>query len=161
VSARFADAVEAVRFDAPRDLRAVLFVPDRRLPTGAMRDVLPESVPRADAIANLGALGLGVAGMAAGRTDLLRRLTVDRLHEPYRAVEYPEFPRMIAAARQAGALGACLSGAGSTILAFVDSMAGITRVEGAFAAVAADLDLDGSVRVVKPRNEGARVLATL
>jgi homoserine kinase len=161
VSARFADGVEAVRFDAPRDLRAVLFVPDRRLPTGAMRDVLPESVPRADAVANLGALGLGVAGMASGRTDLLRRLTVDRLHEPYRAAEFPEFPRMIAAARQAGALGACLSGAGSTILAFVDSMAGITRVEGAFAAVAADLDLDGSIRVLKPRNEGARVLATL
>jgi homoserine kinase len=99
--------------------------------------------------------------MASGRTDLLRRLTVDRLHEPYRAAEFPEFPRMIAAARQAGALGACLSGAGSTILAFVDSMAGITRVEGAFAAVAADLDLDGSIRVLKPRNEGARVLATL
>ncbi len=65
---------------------------------------------------------------------------------------------MIVAAREAGALGACLSGAGSTILAFTDSMAGITRVEAAFVAVAADNGLDGQVRVVEPRNAGAKVL---
>jgi homoserine kinase len=159
VVAATTDGVEAVRFDAPRDLRAVLFVPERRLPTDAMRGALPETVPLDDAVANLAAVGIGVAGLAAGRTDLLARLTVDRLHEPYRAAVYPELPAMIAAARRAGALGACLSGAGSTILAFVDSMAGITRVEGAFAAVAADLDLDGVIRVVEPRNTGAAVVA--
>ena len=43
---------------------------------------------------------------------------------------------MVEAAREAGALGACLSGAGSTILAFTDSMAGITRIEAAFFAAA-------------------------
>ena len=35
VSARTDDGVEAVRFDAPRDLRAVLFIPELRLPTDA------------------------------------------------------------------------------------------------------------------------------
>ncbi len=160
VAAATADGVEAVRFDAPRDLRAVLFVPERRLSTDAMRKALPEQVPLADAVANLAAVGIGVAGLAAGRTDLLARMTVDRLHEPYRAAVYPELPRMVEAARRAGALGACLSGAGSTIIAFVDSMAGITRVEGAFAAVAADTDLDGVIRVVEPRNTGAKVVAT-
>ena len=59
----------------------------------------------------------------------------------------------------AGALGACLSGAGSTILAFADSMAGITRIEAAFVAAAADTDLPGRVTVVEPRNTGARVVA--
>ena len=44
------------------------------------------------------------------------------------------------------------------ILAFTDSMAGIARVEAAFVAVAADNDLDGDVRVVEPRNAGAKVL---
>jgi homoserine kinase len=160
VAASTAEGVEAVRFDAPRDLRAVLFVPERRLSTDAMRKALPEQVPLADAVANLAAVGIGVAGLAAGRTDLLARMTLDRLHEPYRAAVYPELPRMVEAARRAGALGACLSGAGSTIIAFVDSMAGITRVEGAFAAVAADTDLDGVIRVVEPRNAGAKVVAT-
>lgn len=152
--------VEALHFDAPRDLRAVLFIPEMRLSTSDMRRALPGSIPLADAVANLGAVALGVAGMAAGRTDLLRNLTVDRIHEPYRAAAYPQLPRLVQAARDAGALGACLSGAGSTILAFADSMSDITRIEAAFAAVAADTDLPGRITVVQPRNHGARVVAT-
>ena len=159
VSAGGPDGVEAIRFEAPRDLRAVLFIPDLRLPTDGMRAALPSSVPLADAVANLGAVAVGVAGLATGRYELLSRLTVDRLHEPYRAAFFPQLPRLVGAARGAGALGACLSGAGSTILAFVDSMAGITRVEAAFVAAAADTDLPGRVMVVEPRNSGARVVA--
>jgi homoserine kinase len=159
VSAAGDDGVEAIRFDVPRDLRAVLFIPDLRLPTDEMRAALPVSVPLKDAVANLGAVAVGVAGLATGRYDLLARLTVDRLHEPYRAAVYPQLPRMVDAARGAGALGACLSGAGSTILAFADSMAGITRIEAAFFAGAADTDLPGRVLVVEPRNTGGRVVA--
>jgi homoserine kinase len=159
VSAGGVDGMEAIRIDAPRDLRAVLFIPELRLPTAAMRDALPEMVPLADAVANLGAVAVGVAGLATGRYDLLARLTVDRLHEPYRAAVYPQLPRMIEAARSAGSLGACLSGAGSTILAFADSMAGITRIEAALFAAAADTDLPGRVLVVEPRNAGARVVS--
>ncbi len=159
-SAQTADGVEALRIDVPRDLRAVLFIPERRLPTEAMRKALPATVPYDDAVANLGAVALGVAGLAAGRSDILGRLTVDRLHEQYRASVYPEFPKMVAAAREAGALGACLSGAGSTIIAFADSMSRISRVEAAFGAIAADTDLEGRVLVVEPRNAGAKVLTT-
>jgi homoserine kinase len=150
--------VDAVRFDPPRDLRAVLFIPELRLPTGEMRSILPKNVPLADAVANIGAVALGVAGLATGRYEVLRELTVDRLHEPYRAKVYPQLPGLVAAAREAGAIGACLSGAGSTILAFADSMAGITRIEAAFAAAAADADLPGRIEVVEPRAQGARVL---
>ena len=158
VSARDGGGVEAIRFDSPRDLRAVLFIPELRLPTDEMRAALPDVVPLADAVANLGAVAVGVAGLATGRYDLLAQLTVDRLHEPYRAAVYPQLPRMIAAARGAGALGSCLSGAGSTILAFADSMAGITRIEAAFFAAAGDMDLPGRVLVVEPRNAGAHVV---
>jgi homoserine kinase len=159
VSAASPDGVDAIRFDAPRDLRAVLFIPDLRLATGAMRAALPASVPLADAVANLGAVAVGVAGLATGRYDLLRRLTIDRLHEPYRAAVYPQLPRMVEAARSAGALGACLSGAGSAILAFTDTMAGIAPIEAAFATAAANTDLPGRIAVVEFRNIGARVVA--
>ena len=50
-----------------------------------MRAALPAEVPLEDAVANLSRVAIGVAGMAIGRFDLLRVLTVDRLHEPYRA----------------------------------------------------------------------------
>jgi homoserine kinase len=147
----------AVRFDPPRDLRAVLFIPDQQVATAEMRALLPVAVPLADAVVNLGHVALGVAGLAAGRTDLLRRLTVDRLHEPYRVAAFPALPRLVAAARGAGALGACLSGSGSTVIAFVDSLAAITRVEAAFRAAAADLDLPGRAELVAIQSAGARV----
>ena len=130
VSAPTPGGVEAIRFDAPRDLRAVLFIPELRLSDRGDAPGPAPAVPLADAVANLGAVGVGVAGIAAGRTDLLRLLTVDRLHEPYRATVYPQLPRLVEAAREAGALGACLSGAGSTVLAFTDSMSVITAHRG-------------------------------
>jgi homoserine kinase len=158
VSAPIDGGVEALRFDAPRDLRAVLFIPDLRLPTAEMRAALPAKVPLADAVANLTRVAVGVAGMATGRFDLLRVLTVDRLHEQYRAKVYPQLPQLIESARGAGAIGACLSGAGSTVLAFSDSVRTITRIEAAFGAAAADTDLTGRIAVVAFRNTGAQVI---
>ena len=83
---------------------------------------------------------------------------VDRLHEPYRAAVYPQLPQLVEAARNAVAIGACLSGAGSAILAFSDSVRTITRIEGAFTAASVDLDLPGRNVVVSPRNTGAHVV---
>jgi hypothetical protein len=75
-------------------------------------DVLPERVPLTDAVANLGRVALGVAGLAAGRGDLLRALTIDSIHERYRAKIYPELPKLIGAAREAGPSGrACRAAA--------------------------------------------------
>ena len=152
------DGIESMRFDAPRDLRAVLFIPEVRLATDDMRAALPAKVPLEDAVANLSRVAIGVAGIAMGRFDLLRVLTVDRLHEQYRAKAYPQLTQLIAGARRAGAIGACLSGAGSTILAFSDSVRTITRIEAAFGAAAADTDLTGRIAVVAFRNTGAQVI---
>jgi len=158
-SAAGPEGVLAVRFDVPPGLGAVLFVPELRLATRDMRGVLPALVPFADAVANLGAVAVGVGGLASGRLDLLGRLTHDRLHEPYRATVYPQLPGMVAAAREAGALGACLSGAGSSILAFVDSADAAAAVRVAFEATASRDRLAGRARDVTFRNEGARVVA--
>ena len=151
--------VEAIRFDVPRDLRAVLFIPNLRLETKAMRAVLPRNVPMADAVTNLGHVAIGVAGLATGRHDLLRQLTRDRLHERYRAQAYPQLPALLTAAMEGGAIGACLSGAGSTIIAFADTVKALTRVEGALAAAAAEADLPGRLQIVSPRNAGTKVLS--
>ena len=99
----------------------------------------------------------GVAGLARGRTDLLAWMTRDRLHEPYRATVFPELTPLVEGARGAGAIGACLSGSGSTVIAFADSVATMTRIEAAFLAAAGDADLAGRVEIVPPRNAGATV----
>lgn len=149
--------LETVRFEPPADLRTVVFVPRLRLSTADMRSLLPSSVPRTDAVHNVAASAAAVAAFATGRLELLALATDDRLHEPYRAAAFPELPALVAAARGAGALGACLSGAGSTVIAFVRAETE-AAVSGALVEAAAARALPGSVRLLTPRSAGARIL---
>ncbi|HEX5828416.1 MAG TPA: homoserine kinase [Candidatus Limnocylindrales bacterium] len=157
VSAHLGERVEAVRFDAPEGLRCVLFIPERRLSTEDMRRVLPAEVPLRDAVSNMSRIAIGVAGIASGRFELLGDLTIDRIHEPYRSVAYPELPRLTGAARAAGALGAFLSGAGSTVLAFVAPGGDPAPVEAALRDAATAVGLEGRTAVVSPRNAGPEI----
>jgi homoserine kinase len=149
---------EAIRFDVPRALRAVVFIPQRSLATSAMRASLPHGVPHRDAVFNVGRAALTVAGIASGHYEVLRAGTEDRLHEPYRAAAYPELPHLVRAARDAGALGACLSGAGSSVIAFGDSMSRLADIQQAFAGAAADQEISGAIEILAPRNAGAFVV---
>ncbi len=149
---------EAVRFDVPSRLRAVLFVPDRPLETAAMRAALPRDVPHRDASFNVSRGALAVAAIASGRYTLLRQATEDRLHEPYRAAVYPELPLLVSAARRAGALGACLSGAGSAVIAFADDEPTLDATGRAMAEAAGEQGLTGRVRPVAIRNAGPIVV---
>ena len=119
-----------------------------------MRRVLPAEVPLRDAVSNMGRVAIGVAGIASGRFELLADLTVDRLHEPYRSVAYPELPRLTGAAREAGALGAFLSGAGSTVLAFVAPGADAAPVEAALARGRARAGSPGGSPSSRPATTG-------
>ncbi len=159
VSAQLGERVEAVRFDAPDGLRAVLFIPEKRLSTADMRRVLPAEVPLRDAVSNMSRIAIGVAGIASGRFELLADLTVDRIHEPYRSVAFPQLPRLTGAARAAGALGAFLSGAGSTVLAFVAPGGDPAPVREALVDAAAEVGLEGRSAIVAPRNRGPELVA--
>ena len=149
----------ALRFDPPDQLLAALYIPDKHLSTAAMRAALPDSVPFADAVHNVGAATLTLAALSQGRFDLLAAGTVDRLHEPYRALAYPELPELIEAALAAGARGACLSGAGSTIIAFSDDAAAAATIAAAMERRAQQLGMSGHAAVQAARAEGARVIA--
>ena len=68
-----ADGVEAIRFDAPRDLRAVLFIPELRLVDRATcATALPgQGAARPTPSRTSAPVAIGVAGLATGRFDLL------------------------------------------------------------------------------------------
>lgn len=103
-----------------KPLRAALFVSEQELSTEAARAVLPHTVPLADAVFNLGRTALFVAALTEGRHELLAEAMEDRLHQGPRSQFLPWLPGLLAAAREAGALGAALSGAGTTICALCD-----------------------------------------
>ena len=101
----------------PPGLQCILFIPDQRQSTEGARAVLPPTVSRADAVYNIGRAALLVNAFATGALADLALATEDALHQPARAAIMPAMLPVIAAAREAGALGAFLSGAGSAILA--------------------------------------------
>jgi homoserine kinase len=107
---------QAVRFDAPGGLEAVLVVPHEPVRTKQARAALPAEVPMADAVFNVAHASLLVLGLARGDLDLIARGLADRLHQPHRAHLYPRSADLVARARDLGALGATISGAGPTVL---------------------------------------------
>jgi len=111
------EGVRAVRLE-PKDLKAVVAVPDFEVSTTAARHALPDLVSHRDAAFNVGRSGLLLGALATGEYGLLRVAMQDRLHQPYRSHLIPGLEDVIEAAHANGAYGACLSGSGPTVLAF-------------------------------------------
>jgi homoserine kinase len=61
------------------------------------------------------------------RPDLLPAALEDRIHQPYRAPLCPLLPAIKELAGESGILGAALSGAGPSVLVFLDSKANPKR----------------------------------
>ncbi len=145
-----------VPMKAPGDWKAVLYVPDLIIPTQQARAILPKEVPRADAIYNHSRVGLLVAALSQGRGELLRVAMQDRLHQPYRARIFPQMPALIEAGIAGGAWGACLSGAGSAILAIAPEGKASSAAD-AMRARARALQCPGKTLVLDIPSQGARV----
>ncbi len=145
-----------VPFAVPAGWRAALYIPDLVIPTSKARAILPASIPRADAVFNHGRTALLAAAFSMGRPDLLRVAMQDRLHQPYRAGIFPQMEALIRAGLEAGAWGACMSGAGSSILAIASTDRSHAVVEGMTRA-AASLGLPGRGMVLEIPREGASV----
>jgi homoserine kinase len=137
-------------------LRAVLFVPNFPMDTHQARKLLPSRVPLRDAVFNLSRSALLVAACANGEADLLRAATSDRLHQPPRSTLFPAMPELFNAALSAGALAACLSGAGSTILAL--TVGETEKIGAAMESTARDHGIAGTVRCVPIRERGAELV---
>jgi homoserine kinase len=109
-------AGDPVRFDPPAGLEGVLAIPGFEVQTAAARAALPETVPLADAVHNVGHASLLVLGLAQGDFSLIGRGLADALHQPRRRALYPESMELLERAEELGAVGATISGAGPTLL---------------------------------------------
>jgi homoserine kinase len=108
----------------------LLAVPDEALATEEARRVLPTDYSRADAVANVQNSMLLLAAFVQGRRDLLASALDDRMHQPYRAALCPLLPALQKlAAGTSAILGAVLSGAGPSVLIFLDEKAGAERAK--------------------------------
>jgi homoserine kinase len=146
--------VAALSLPVPDAVRWVVLVPETTSATAEARAVLPEAVPRADAVFNVQRLALLLGALQSARLDVLGAALDDRLHQPYRRRLFPWMPVVADAALAAGALGCVLSGAGPSLLAPArdDAEAVARAMEAALASAgvrgrawALAVDTDGAV----------------
>jgi homoserine kinase len=128
-------------------VQTVVFVPPNPVETRVARALLPATVPHAEAAANAGRAALLVAALSR-QPELLMPATEDFLHQRYREPAMPDSLRLVAELRADG-VAAVVSGAGPTVLAFVDSSTRAEvekRVPSGWEVMALAVDRDG-VRV--------------
>jgi len=107
---------QATRFEPPTGLEALAVVPEQSVRTSEARAALAAEVPLQDAVFNVAHGALLTLGLVRGDWDLLGRGLADRLHQQQRSSLFPRSYELAVRARELGALGATISGAGPTVL---------------------------------------------
>ncbi|HUA09146.1 MAG TPA: homoserine kinase [Candidatus Acidoferrales bacterium] len=132
-----ANANASIKLAAPRELRAILVVPEFDLATKQARALLPMAYEKADVVFNIQRAALLGAALASGSWSALRDAMADRIHQPHRAAVVPGLADALAI-QDEGLIGVALSGAGPSVLALVherDAWRPIAaKIEAAFAA---------------------------
>jgi homoserine kinase len=151
-------SVRCLRLDPLSGLTPVMCVPAEPLATATARQVLPGSVPHADAAKNAARAALLVAALTLDPplTDLgvLLDATEDFLHQPYRADSMRGTAELVRVLRAAG-IPAVVSGAGPAVLALV--MPGARAAQAAVTAIAAEAGDEWTVRALSVDRDGAAV----
>jgi homoserine kinase len=147
----------ATRLAFPRTWRVCLLIPARLLSTEDARAVLPSQVSREDAVFNVAHGAALIAAVMRADGALLALAMADRLHQAARTKLVPALGEIITAAREAGAFGAALSGAGPSVLAVAPARLA-ARVVSAMEEAAVAAGVPGRGRVVRVRAAGAQVI---
>jgi len=172
VLVRSTNPLDVVPLEVPDDLWFALLHPDLEIATREARNLLPRALPLPTAITQWGNLGALVAALHQGDWALLGRALVDVVAEPVRSRLVPGFAAITAAARDAGAAGAGLSGSGPSLFAVcrgeetarraAEAMATAfgrvatrPRATPAFRTWVSPLNRAGAVRVKAPREDAA------
>jgi homoserine kinase len=143
------------RFAVSPQLYFVLFIPDLEIRTSRARNVLPSKISHTTAVQNCANACALTAAFVSQDYQKLRGAFADHLHQPFRAKLIPFLPRVIAAAEKAGALGAFLSGSGSTIAAIT-----LNSSKKIAAAMARAAKTPGRTIITHADNLGAKILTS-
>lgn len=140
-------------------LKLVVAVPEFELSTRLARKVLPKNVSLKDAVFNVSRASMLIAALVEGREEFLPLAFDDALHQPYRKKLVPGMSEVFTAARNAGALGAAISGAGSCLIAFTTAASGLeNKIATAMVDTFKAHDVKSSALILDVDKHGAQII---
>ena len=148
----------SLKFLPLKPFKLVAVVPDMPLATSLARRAIPKTVSHQDAVFNTSRAALLVGAMLTGDYQHLAAGLDDRLHQPYRAHLIPGTEDAFKAAVNNGAFNAIISGAGSTLMAYVPINVSCEAVGEAMCKVLSEHDLHSVFHILDIDTEGAVVL---
>ncbi|MEH7108749.1 homoserine kinase [Bacillus sp. JJ1764] len=112
-------------------IEIAVVIPKETLLTKDSRGVLPETFSRKDAIQASSTANLLVAALLKGDWELAgKMMQQDSFHQPYRKPLIPFYEDIEFTAKSKGAFGVALSGAGPTMISFIEKGSGKRLVDG-------------------------------
>src|SRR5271166_154091 len=112
-------AISVLPIPVTVDWPLLVAIPENPLATSEARRVLPRLYSRVDLIHNVQSAMLLVLAFSQGRGEWLAEALSDRVHHPYRAQLCPLLPALSALSGSDGVNGVALSGAGPSVLMFL------------------------------------------
>ena len=119
----------SVRINVHPSLRFVFVVPNFEVRTSIARAALPAQLDFSTAVSAAARAAALIVGLQSADDAILGVALDDVLHVPFRRALVPGYDRVTDAAITAGAVGATLSGSGSTVVAVVNTSAGHSVAE--------------------------------
>ena len=148
-----------VELPTPDDLVVAVAHPQMEVETRRARMILGDTIPLKAGVQQWGNAAGMVAGLFRGDWDLIARCLCDAVAEPMRAKLVPGFERVRAAALDAGAVGAGLSGSGPSVFALCRGELGAQATAAAMAeAFLVEAGVASDTVISGPHPRGARIL---
>lgn len=152
--------LDVINIPYPTQLHCALVHPHIELKTKDARQLLRQSVPLVNAIAQWGNTAGLVAGLMQADFDLIGRAMVDMVAEPARSLLIPGYQNVKDAAKRAGAIGCGISGSGPTMFSLCEGEGVANSVGAAMSAAFNSIGLSSDIFISSLNNEGATILKT-
>mgnify|MGYP003355296742 CR=1 FL=1 len=138
------------------DLSFITVSPEVEVSTEEARKALPKTIDYQSAVFNVSRVSFLVSSLFTKQYDRIAYGLQDKLHVPYRLRLIPSGELVLKKAVEAGALGATISGSGSTLIAFATDQE--VQIMDAMINCFNDHGIAATGHILKCSNEGAKLV---
>ena len=151
------EKVYVSQFPWPKELAVIVVIPDFELPTRISRELLPSKISYGDATFNVSRTAYLLSSLLNKNWEGLKIGFQDRLHQPFRKDLVPGMEAVLNEGLERGACGATLSGAGPTLVAFINDKNKAEQIGKTMTEKWSEFKVKSTYKVLNVASDGVKV----